>query len=1302
MSEPVPPTAEDLSPAAVRDVPPRRSRRWRKRVAWSALVSLGLVVVGGVVVTRPFVLTPLLSWQLSSALGVDVSLERAEWSWDGRVDLIGVRLDLAVPASPAGVAVTPVPADAQFDRLIDAKRIAVSLSPAGWLRGDGVLDSIVIDGPVLRVVEDAATGRVNLRQWLLSGEPEPEKRDAAQGVPPLPRQVLLTNGRIVVERRHAGEPDAVTTLADLPIAGRFEPMPDRPGTRSFVIEQAGDTDGTAGPGGRSAPLRIEGTIAREPARIELFVDEFDVAQPLGVLAPRALRAIWTEMNPAGELPTLHAVFEQPAEAPDKGFRLVQAELVLEGLEFSVPLASLGLASSVAAAASAEQASHDLRMTQVSGRFVLADDAVNIEGLTGLIEGVRYFVKGTAGLSADSDTKLQVHTDPFVIAADPPFILRMPRAVRNLYDEYRPDGRFRASAIIHRSPERKVQISGAVEILGASATYHQFTYPLRDITGVITFDENGLAFDNLKAQGPTGAGVAILGQVTNPGQQAKADVTLVLENIPIDEHLYGALNAKAQRAIQMFLDHASLAAYTQEGLIAPQNQANPAGYAFDLDNRARGVVRIVRDLSVAPKSQVQTRIDATGLRLLFEFFPYPLTLTGGAIIIDPQRIELEGLRLEGPAGVSATVVGELRREPGGPYVPDLTVRDMVVPVTDNAYLRAALPRVAREWFEAFVLTGEARGQVRITEDTDPTDDDDAAAWRVTGDLVGGSARPFGGEFVVSDLSGQFVVDREHTALSRMNGRRGAAVLDVSATIEHVHDRRATDEAPATPRLTLSAAATNLAIEPTVLDLIPPGLSVRGKVSELFTAFAPAGVTDVDLSLLLPGDASAGGVELRLRPREVSLTHQGARVSAEAMRGSVEVFGDHARFTELFGVLPRADGGGEVIIDGVLSLSRDADTALSFTGRTTPGSPAMRAALPPAASAAIAGLELGRPITVESARYVERANPGEAPAIEFDATVRLESNTANLGTPITELRGTLQASARAYADGRPTRLDVALAAPSLRASGRRIEALTAEFTNRSDPAWLSLSSLSGRVYGGMLTGRGGMPLDGDGAYRFSVSVQDASLGPILDPATEPRPDAEPAAALRRDKGTGLVSAELTLAADPQSPATRSGSGTITVRDAKLFAERNSIAVLRALNFALPSRDALTHALIDFTIDGGLLRFRRLEMNGPGLIVQGINGGGTMAWPSTELDLLLTTRNASAPTFGIVTDVLNALKDELIGIAVTGTLENPVAALTTLSGTRRTAGEILEPVLPLSPVSPRSPAVEPSTEATPTEAQ
>ena len=80
---------------------------------------------------------------------------------------------------------------------------------------------------------------------------------------------------------------------------------------------------------------------------------------------------------------------------------------------------------------------------------------------------------------------------------------------------------------------------------------------------------------------------------------------------------------------------------------------------------------------------------------------------------------------------------------------------------------------------------------------------------------------------------------------------------------------------------------------------------------------------------------------------------------------------------------------------------------------------------------------------------------------------------------------------------------------------------------------------------------------------------------------------------------------------------------------------------------------------------MRFDELSLDGPSLTIA---GAGTMMIPSTELNLVMVSRNTKAPRLGPVSDLLDMFKDELLAIRVTGTLESPRTGVTTLRGFQR----------------------------------
>ncbi len=1279
----------------------RPRRRWRRRVLWTMATLVVLAAAALFVVTRPFVLTPLVSRQLSGALGADVSVEKAVWHWRGGLELHGLAIDLASDAAAVGGS------HEEYARLLEVQRLDVGLSPARLLAGNLDLRHIEIEAPVLRIVEDPETGGVNLRQWLL------RPQDRASGGGPtvtLPKQVRIANGRIAIETLQDG---VLAPRASMQIDGTLSPDADGSG-QTLLLEQIGDL-----PEGQT-PLRITGRITSSPASITLEVADFDLAQPIGVLASPQLRGLWTELDPDGALPTLRARF---ADDGAGNLRLGHAELVLKGLAVTVPVESLGLTEELEAPATMDRPTTDddglataseteptktkapyaIRMTEVDGRFVVEDSTLSVEGLTGMIEGLRYHVNGRAQLSRKGALQLEVRTDAYELPESPPFILRLPAAARQIYGEYQPRGTFRTSVHIERQPGQPVTYVGQADLIDVRAAFHKFTYPIRGLNGRVLFDERGLAFRGLAARGPNGGRITFEGVVTDPGPEALADVTIRMERLPIDEHLMGALNEQARGAIGMFLHRPSFDRLVQRGLIGAartDENTKPLGeaaldtqadapFVFSLDNRVNGQVRIVRDLTLGPEAIVATTVEGKGLNVLFEHFGYPMTLDGGQLVIRDTHIDVDALALRGPGGMSATVNGDLTRRPGEAFVPDLRVTAFKSPV--NRYLLAALPSAAEETLRDLSVRGDVSAEVRVTGD-----DDGQPRWRLTGELRRGHAQPYDGKFALDAITARFDIDGQRARINALTGRHGPAVIDLSAEIPYGPIAQGANHIP---DVRIDATATNLPVSASLLDLLPPDTEVRGQLAALFERFDPGGRTQARLSLAWPSvvehaetpkanqsAAADGGVriDLELEPKELALTHQGQRVTASEMTGRVFAAADHIRLEALRGAL--ADGWAQA--DGVIGLHGASDTALTLSGALPVDAPLLKAALPENINAAVEGLSLRGPVTLEDARLLHRVAPAGRPAIEFDAAFKFDGNTAQLGVPITDLKGTLDTAVRAYEGDRPTELRLALNAQRVRAAERLIAPLQASLTNVEHPGWLAVERVTGRVYGGTVTATGGLPLDGRGNYQLELSLQEAALGPFLDP-----PDDAPAAAVPSDPApnaatmpapgavvrsldSGVVSANLALEADMADASTRRGRGAVLVRNAQLFQKQGGIGLLRVLNFAAPSSQGLDSADARFLIDRDLVRFDHLEVTGPGLELRGT---GTMTYPDTELDLTFFTRNKNAPQLGPLSDFLNAIKDELVSIRVTGTLADPRAGVAPLSGARNASEKLLQAPAP-----------------------
>ena len=398
-------------------------------------------------------------------------------------------------------------------------------------------------------------------------------------------------------------------------------------------------------------------------------------------------------------------------------------------------------------------------------------------------------------------------------------------------------------------------------------------------------------------------------------------------------------------------------------------------------------------------------------------------------------------------------------------------------------------------------------------------------------------------------------------------------------------------------------------------------------------------------------------------------------------------------------------GSTEVNGIVGLDGTTPPALPFTATADTHCPYTRKFLPDTAVAVLDGLEVTGDYRLADARLLVRPEPqaGQA-ALELDAKVNLVDTNLRLGVPVTNLRGTLDARVRQYPDQAQPLMSFDLRAQELRASDRRIAPLTVTLGNTDqDPDHLRFDPMLGGVYGGVLVGAGSIPLDADGSYRFDLTLSDVAVDPFLKPQindpTHPgsptvltsagrfAPDAPNAerttvfgqasdagstvgdglsfSAMERDVSTGLLSASLAVEATLADAAARRGRGALRITDARLINKPLSTALLRASNLSLPSGAPLNSASARYLVEGDTVRFDELSLDGPSLTIA---GAGTMMIPSTELNLVMVSRNTKAPRLGPVSDLLDMFNDELLAIRVTGTLESPRTGVTTLRGFQR----------------------------------
>ncbi len=135
-----------------------------------------------------------------------------------------------------------------------------------------------------------------------------------------------------------------------------------------------------------------------------------------------------------------------------------------------------------------------------------------------------------------------------------------------------------------------------------------------------------------------------------------------------------------------------------------------------------------------------------------------------------------------------------------------------------------------------------------------------------------------------------------------------------------------------------------------------------------------------------------------------------------------------------------------------------------------------------------------------------------------------------------------------------------------------------------------------------------------------------------------------------------------------ATRQGRGSLRIHGGDVVRMPLVLGLVQMSNFQIPSDDGLDYLQSRFHISGSKLTFEQIAMLSRSV---SITGAGTITWPAMALDLKFNSRSASR--LPLWTDLMEALRNELVTATVGGTLSKPTVSAEPLHTTRRLLGSI-----------------------------
>ncbi len=439
-----------------------------------------------------------------------------------------------------------------------------------------------------------------------------------------------------------------------------------------------------------------------------------------------------------------------------------------------------------------------------------------------------------------------------------------------------------------------------------------------------------------------------------------------------------------------------------------------------------------------------------------------------------------------------------------------------------------------------------------------------------------------------------------------------------------------------------------------------------------------------------------VTARIDPGEVTARVAGRQIDASQMTGAVTIerrAGDPAGAARgRIDRLAARVGAASVSVDGEWVLEDDggAEVQLRFDA-SAPSLDDVTLALLPHRLRTLASerhVRINGPIVARDARISwQRERSGAEPGVGFAGDIEFARAAFEAGVDIVDADGTARVDFIDTEAGERWSIDVD--APGLSAEGITLERAIAAVTGGEHG--VSLRSFEADCHGGRLVAQAvSRPGDGTDAptrYDATLTLSGARFAGVLGdlgragkPAGEladagapdaRRPDVGSGEAHAADESRGWLDATFSLSGEAGRPESRLGGGAVRVSGGDVIRLPLVLPLMEMSNMALPASDSLDYADASFHIEGERVHLSQAAILSDAI---GLVGYGTIDLASRALDLKFNT--LAATRIPLWSDMWETVRNEIVGTAVRGTIDDPTYEPESLGGTRRFLENVFGP--------------------------
>jgi hypothetical protein len=778
------------------------------------------------------------------------------------------------------------------------------------------------------------------------------------------------------------------------------------------------------------------------------------------------------------------------------------------------------------------------------------------------------------------------------------------ALQGFLDQYQPQGLVDIGLEVSGNMSRlsQCEMAGKVQCKDVTFGYVKFPYTIEHLTGQIDFTKNSVKLNNLCGRhGNTN--FFFNGWAKDFGADRKYQIRITSDNMPLDDDLYEALNAKQKRFWAAF---------------------SPAGHA-GVDLR----------LSQQSKTNEEIRLDLEldDVEAVYRHFPYRLTNLTGKLSFNRNNVVFSNIisRIDERKVIVNGVIenGDIDK----PMIYDFMIKVNNIPL--DAKLQAALTDKQKDLYKELAPVGLADGWIKLSrQDSSPAGFTADLSFKDTSLKLDQFPLP------VSDITAKAIFTPRWIIIKEFSGKYCNDPVSLSGQI-HLNQE-----------YQQSSYQLMLTLENTLLSDDLSGL-MSGSVRKIVSELNPEGGVNLTVNLDKQSLAKPPDYSVTLECLGNSVTIPKLPYPLRNITGALTIKDNRIKLKD---ITATTDGNDPTMpeppminLNGEIILADDTyDSAiLKLSAKNLAFDDQFALALPKEARPLYGKLSPGGrfDLDFDNIRFYHTDDGNKS--IDFKGTVNLKNSSIEMSGATIELNAPLKTKGTYKTGEGLCSCRSELHGANLRILGKSLTNLEADIFYDPDSNDWSAQDFVADFYGGKFKGKFEFkqPAGQSEQYVLQSGFENVDLKQFL---------ADTASGQAPEKGhtSGKMTGSLSLNSGLGDNSSRIGSCRLSISNMQVGKLSPLAKVLQVLQLSGPEDYAFDRMYVDSYIQRNNLFVRKLDLSGDSIAFY---GSGSMDMPSRNVSMSLTSRGKRVATAdpSLLQSLTEGLGQAVVRMDVTGDL-------------------------------------------------